>query len=459
MMLGGSLVGHALRFASNLAMVRILDDERYFRQQALIVAMLQLLELLTDVGIWLSIVRSPRGLEGRFLNTAWTVQVLRGALLCAVGISLAPVFAAFYGDPELETLVCFASIAMLLGGFVSPKLYVRRRQLRVRSLLAIDIGSQVVGIVGTISYAMIHPSAMAFVVGGMGACFARVVSSHLLPGPKAGFGWDRTVLREICHVGVWTLLNTGLTFAAMQDRLILGRLAGDSELGVYYIAWIIAQVPTGMISALSWSVVLPMASRLMRSGTEPAVQLLLQRRPILLLGGWSLSVLAACSPSLISILYPANYRDAEWMLRWISIGMWLGVILEQSRAALFASVGRLYWSSGASVVKLLALAAFVPLGFELGGFEGAVLGFIVAEVPRLATTWMLAHRAGAAGVHQDVGMSAIFLTALFCGSQIESYVGSASGSGIVAIIAATMVATLVWLPFSWRDVRGFARAG
>lgn len=457
LMLGGTLFGHALRFGSNLAMVRLLDDEAYFRQQALIVSFLQLLELLTDVGIWLSIVRSPRGLEPRFLDTAWTIQILRGVLLCGAALVGAPLFAAFYRDGELCTLVWFASTTLLIGGFSSAKLYVYRRQLRVRPILAIDLGAQVAGITGSILFALCWPSTMALVVGGIVASGTKTLASHLLPGRRDRLAWDRTALAEVVQVGVWTFVNTLLSFLAMQDRLVLGRFSTeDGELGVYYIAWILAYVPTGLVSSLCWSVLLPLASKHARGEADPSQAMLASRRPFLLLGGSSLSVLAACAPSVIALLYPPEYANAGWMLRWIATGMWLGIILEQSRAALFASANRLRWSSLASGAKLLSLALFIPLGYHWGGFAGGVAGFVCAELPRLGTTWFLAREARLAGARQDLTLSAIYLAALGFGGAVEHLVLEASGTPLLAIPSSALVAALIWLPCSWRHLRDFS---
>ncbi|MEM9567949.1 MAG: oligosaccharide flippase family protein, partial [Cyanobacteria bacterium P01_E01_bin.34] len=69
-----------LRFASNLILTRLLIPE-FFGLMALVNSLRLGLELFSDVGIGQNIIQSPRGEDPLFLNTAWSIQIIRGILL------------------------------------------------------------------------------------------------------------------------------------------------------------------------------------------------------------------------------------------------------------------------------------------------------------------------------------------------------------------------------------------
>ena len=81
--LAGFGASQILRLSSNLIMTRLLVPEM-FGVMALAQVFLYMMTLISDVGINPSIIRSDRGEETRFLNTAWTIQVIRGAIICFV---------------------------------------------------------------------------------------------------------------------------------------------------------------------------------------------------------------------------------------------------------------------------------------------------------------------------------------------------------------------------------------
>ena len=85
----GLLVGtQALRLGGNLIMARLLVPDM-FGIMAISTTLSVVLHLLSDVGLRQNIIQSPRGDDPLFLNTAWTVQLLRGILLFAVTLLIA----------------------------------------------------------------------------------------------------------------------------------------------------------------------------------------------------------------------------------------------------------------------------------------------------------------------------------------------------------------------------------
>ena len=71
---GGALT---LRLASSLVLTRLLFPEA-FGVAALVGIFMQGLQMFSDIGVGPNIIRSPRGDDPDFLNTAWTLQVGRG---------------------------------------------------------------------------------------------------------------------------------------------------------------------------------------------------------------------------------------------------------------------------------------------------------------------------------------------------------------------------------------------
>ena len=71
---GGTL---GVRLASNVYMTRLLSPELY-GQMALLVAVDVGLKMLSDVGSNYLVVNHPKGDERRFVDTVYTVEVVRG---------------------------------------------------------------------------------------------------------------------------------------------------------------------------------------------------------------------------------------------------------------------------------------------------------------------------------------------------------------------------------------------
>ena len=94
--------GMGLRVVSSSILTRLLLPA-YFGELMLVTTVIIGLNLLSDIGLAPSVIQSKRGDDPVFLNTAWTVQVLRGVALWIIALALSWPVAVFYRDPNLNT--------------------------------------------------------------------------------------------------------------------------------------------------------------------------------------------------------------------------------------------------------------------------------------------------------------------------------------------------------------------
>src|SRR5262245_33278067 len=81
-------IGHAIRFGGNLVMTRLLVPDA-FGIMAVAWTVIIGLWMVSDAGIRQCIVQSRNGDAPAFLDTAWSVQILRGAILTVAALAVA----------------------------------------------------------------------------------------------------------------------------------------------------------------------------------------------------------------------------------------------------------------------------------------------------------------------------------------------------------------------------------
>ena len=113
---GGFGAAQVMRLASNLILTRLLFPEA-FGLMALVSVFMMGLQQFSDVGVTPAILQSRRGDERDFLNTAWTIQAVRGAGLWLLACALAWPMAWIYDEPQLLHLLPVASLTIAsIGG-------------------------------------------------------------------------------------------------------------------------------------------------------------------------------------------------------------------------------------------------------------------------------------------------------------------------------------------------------
>ncbi|MCI0659212.1 MAG: oligosaccharide flippase family protein, partial [Acidobacteria bacterium] len=241
---GSYAASQVLRFASNLVLSRLLFPE-LFGLMALVFVFITGLQLFSDIGIGPSIIRNKRGDDPVFLDTAWSMQAVRGVVLW-IGCFVAAVPASrFYEEPRLLWLIPLVGFTTVLSGLNSTAIFTLNRHLAVRQLALYELSAQAVSIGVMLTWAWFDRSIFALVAGSfVSSVFQLVRSWQLNPGPRHRFTWDREAIKEVASFGKWVFLSTAMTFLAGQtDRLIFARLLSIEWLGVYGIAVNLADIP------------------------------------------------------------------------------------------------------------------------------------------------------------------------------------------------------------------------
>ena len=162
---GGMAASQLLRLASNLVLTRLLFPQA-FGLLAIVTSFRVGLEMFSDVGVGPSIIREPRGEDPVFLNTAWTLQVIRGLVLWGGSILIAYPLALLYNEEQIVWIFPVTGVIVAIAGFRSTSWFVLSRRLELRKVELLQVCVQVVGATVMIVWALLHPTVWALVVGG-----------------------------------------------------------------------------------------------------------------------------------------------------------------------------------------------------------------------------------------------------------------------------------------------------
>ncbi len=385
-------MNQVLRLGANLVLTRLLVPEEFGLMVLVLVTILGL-EMLSDLGIAPAIVQNHRGDDRAFLNTAWTVQVIRGFILWAFAFPVAYLVAALFAQPMLIKLVPVAAAAAAINGFNSTKLATCQRHLRLGLFTSIDLASYAIGMTVMIAWAYIHRNVWALVVGTLVTATAKMVLSHVaLPGHPNRLEWDRSAVGPLIRFGRWIFVSTLATYLALQaDKLLLGTLLTPDLLGIYGIGFMLATLPINVIRKIGAFALYPALSRKAREDPAQLRAKLIEARGMLLPAGM-LTVLASVlwAPAFFGYLYEGPYKQAAWMCQMLAVPIWFQILQASvDRAPLALGHSHLLALSNlcnvvATVLLCLLGHAYWKLpGFIIGLGGGSLVGHAVIQVALL----------------------------------------------------------------------------
>lgn len=405
--------GQVIRFGGNLLLTRLLYPE-FFGLMALVNIFIMGLNLFSDVGVGLSIIQNKRGDDPDFLNTAWTLKVMRGIGMWFACLALAFPMAQLYGYPELRWVIPVVGLGTVLDGFSATAVHTLERHLDVRRLTVLELSAQALQLTVMCIWALYSPSLWALVSGSLAFSIVKLIWSYrLIPGHQNRFYWDRTAVREIFSLGRWIFVSTALTFLAEQaDRLMLGKLFSLEVLGVYGVALMLSDVPRQVTLALSMRIVLPAASKLVDLPRPELRRAILQHRQKLLLAlTFLMVILISIGDLLVLTLYDDRYRDAAWMLPILAIGIWPRLLCSTIDSSLIA-IGKAQYTTFGNLSRLVFTVGGIWTGFNWFGIVGAVVAVALNDLVYYTCVNIGLQREGISCLRQDIKMTLLLLLGL-----------------------------------------------
>ncbi|MEG4115873.1 oligosaccharide flippase family protein [Microcoleus sp. N9_B4] len=402
-----------IRFGSNLILTRLLLPE-LFGLMGLAYVFIAGINLFTDIGLGPSIIQNKRGEDPQFLNTAWTLQVIRSFFVWICLVIITQPVANFYEDPRLLWLVPIIGINSLIGGFKSTSVSTLERKMSVKEVVIFELGIQIVSTTVMIVWAWFDRSIWAIIVGGFTGALMELVWSHfLIPGKSNRFAWDKEAAKEIFSYGKWIFLSTALFFLCSQaDRLILGKIFTLTMLGIYGIAFTLGDMPRQVILAISGRVIFPSISMLAElPRQELRAKILKNRKLILIPLAIGLAIFVSFGDQLILILYRKEYEAASWMMPILALGIW-HTTLHNIMGSCLLAVGKSQYPAMGNLLTFVNLCISIPLGYHLKGNLGAVIAVALGDIPTYAVTNYGLWKEGLTCFWQDIQLTGLFVGVL-----------------------------------------------
>ena len=427
------VASQVMRLGGNLIMARLLLPEM-FGVMVIATTVSILLHLLSDVGLRQNIIQSHRGDDPDFLNTAWTVQIIRGfllfalTLLLALGAWLAQLAELWpadstYAAPVLPMVLAVTGLSAVIWGFQSTKIDVAVRTFQQKRVVLVDLASQVAGLVVMLVLGLLTHSIWALVLSGLVSAVVWTVLGHTaLEGPNNHLRWDRSALTELIVFGRWILLSSMVGVLAMYgDRMWFGASMSAAQLGVYSIAVLILGAVQTALMKIVGAVALPAFSEAARADDKPRLKALYFRFRLLV----DLLVLFICggfltaSPLLIGWMYDDRYREAGPMLAILSLSF---IVLRYTLAhQVWIALGLTKYQAMDNIIRLVSLWGLLPLLLAIGGVEWAIWGVALHAVPTLVLVVYVNCKLDIFSLKRELMVLPMLLVGALCGALLTAF--------------------------------------
>ena len=412
-----------LRLLTNIILAGLLAPE-IFGLMLLVNTLRTGTELLSDIGIGQSVVRSPNGDDRRFLDAAWTLQLLRGVLLALIIIAAAYPIAELYGRPELTNILLAISPVFLLTGLQSTNIFLVQRHINLRARAVYDIVSTLFHCAIPIGLAMVMPTIWALVIGLVAASALTVILSYFIgPRTRPRLVWDKVHVLEIVNFGKWIFLSTAVFFAATTfDRLYFVAALPLALAGVYSVSRSFSDVLGQLGQRVGAFLVFPKVAAMGENRGENVGRLRALRRKVLLLVAGATGVAVAGSDQFILLAYDERYHAGAFIIPILFISVWFG-ILSSFADSMLMGCSRPQPGARANLVKFVILLVGLPWAIAQGDLLYALGVLLLAEIGRWFTLVPAARGEGFVKFRDDTMLTAVMLLSAIAAKTLLGSLG------------------------------------
>jgi O-antigen/teichoic acid export membrane protein len=412
-------------------MTRLLAPE-IFGILAITTVALHVVSLLADIGLNQAVVQSPNGESRSFLNTAWTMQIMRGWMIWGGCVALAAGLhvtsglgwipaGSVYAAQTLPAVIIATSFVAVITGFRSMKAISATRSLDPKRITLIEVISQISMLVVAAPLGWATHSIWSYVAGGLFSSMLATVLSHVwLRGPRDRIEWDRNAARELMHFGKWVFLSSALGVLAQNgDRLLLGGWLSATMLGYYSIAFNLTSVIEGVGGRLFSGVSMPALSDIARRQPErvPLIYFRMRWASDTIFVGTA-GFLFASAQSIIGLMFDPRYAPVGPLLQWLSFALLFARY--NLTGAAYLALGRPNYFTPMNITKLISIYALVPLLYHAFGVQGAIIGIAFHMVPTAFLMFWLNQRHGLNNIRLELGALCMWPLGWFVGSILSA---------------------------------------
>ncbi len=453
----GWLYGHRwierlLDFAAVVVLARMLSPDD-FGLVAIAASVVAIVEGLGAFGIDKALIRSRED-DRDLYDSAWTLSVLRGLASALVMLAIAEALT----DARIAVVIRTLAWVPVFNGLANPRFLTFERDLIYSRFAVLTLSARVASVAATLAVAVTQRSYWALVVGLLVNACATLILSYTLRPYVPRFSFAR--FHSLFAFSGWLTLTSAVTALSLEtDRIIVGRLLGVADAGLYDMTQRVGVLPTRELLSPLQRLLLPAFSQWIDDRTR------LRRavcESINVLA--SLSLPAAFGFALVAGDFVPLFLGEQWLPivpLLIVLVPYLGVRATLSMTlpcALAIGDTRMLFHVS-SVYALVHVPAFIA-GTALFGLPGAIGSIVVAGTLYIyLNVWMLGRLLAipAREILSQVRRPAV-ATALMCGA-VGGLIGLTSlalmpGTGSWASAAAKVTTGCVVLGLShygiWR---------
>lgn len=336
-----------------------------FGLMAILMVVIGFSQAFMDMGISNAIINRQQ-ISHHQLSSLYWLNIFSGVVLFGIVLSIAPLIAGFYGEPDLVEPLMLLSTVFIIVAISNQYRILCQKELQFNLMAKIEITAAVVSLSVAITMAVKEYGVYALV----GAMLVNAVISSLLfliiglkYHHRPAFLYHHHDLKGFFSFGLYQMGERSINYiSANIDKLLIGKFVGMEATGFYNMAWQLVIFPLSKINPVVNKVAFPVYAKVQDDSESLNRYYSLTVRSLSLVTVPILAFLSLFSSDVVLVVFGAGWESTASLVALLGIVGILKALGNPGGAILlalgYANVGfwwNLFWAAVITICILIAL--------------------------------------------------------------------------------------------------------
>ena len=375
----GLRINQQVLIAVRLVILARLLSPNDFGLMGIALLTMTVLESLTQTGFGLALIQMRERTE-EYLDSAWTVEIIRGLVLFGILQLLARPAAVFFASPDSELMIRVIGLSLVFRGFLNIGTIYFRKELEFGKQFAFEFSGRIGDFVVAVAAGLLLRNAWVLVLAYISADFIRMIASYVIHPYRPRLRVERRKARELFDFGKWILGAGALVFCLNRgDKALVGRILGATMLGFYEMAFKLSNLSATEFALVISEVTMPAYSKIQEKTAKLREGYL---RVLQIAAFFSIpmaGLIVILAPELTRTFLGEKWLQAVPAMRALALGGALRSLIATT-GPVYMAIGKPRIMTKYQFVQLCLLAALIYPFTRQWGISGTATAVAVAAV-------------------------------------------------------------------------------
>ncbi len=242
-------------------LARLLLPE-HFGIASLIFVVPNLLNMITLIGFEFTLIQSKEDPK-KYLNEAWTLNILRTTILFIIIFFSAPLIANFFHIEKAIWAIRLSGIFLVISGFANIAQLYFFKDIDFKKIFIRNALGSIVYTIVSVSLAIFYRSFWPLFFGYIGQYLSTVIITYVLHKYRPRLSFEFKKLKELISYSKWIFgQNFIINSIPMLENGLIGRMIDATSVGLYTRAKSLAILPSSPLFGIFEKVTYPAYARI-----------------------------------------------------------------------------------------------------------------------------------------------------------------------------------------------------